>query len=124
MTPADWRNRPRTMTAEQVAAFNRRSSQGEALVGRTIYAAGFTWSGVMFRDDVRTVDYLVTRPDVDPARIGCVGLSVGGLRSAHLAALDEPDQGGRRGRLDGLVPRAAQEPDPQHDRLSPSWSPA
>jgi dienelactone hydrolase len=87
--PADWRDRPRTMAAEQVAAFNRRSSQGEALVGRTIYAAGFTWSGVMFRDDVRTVDYLVTRPDVDPARIGCVGLSVGGLRSAHLAALDD-----------------------------------
>lgn len=87
--PAEWRTRPPTIAAEQVAAFNRRSSQAEALVGRTIYAAGFTWSGVMFRDDVRTVDYLVTRPDVDPTRIGCAGLSVGGLRSAHLAALDD-----------------------------------
>jgi dienelactone hydrolase len=35
------------------------------------------------------VDYLVTRPEVDPDRIGCVGLSVGGLRSCHLAALDD-----------------------------------
>jgi len=26
---------------------------------------------------------------VDPKRIGCVGLSVGGLRSCHLAALDD-----------------------------------
>jgi dienelactone hydrolase len=43
----------------------------------------------MFWDDIRTVDYLLTRPEVDPNRIGCVGLSVGGLRSCHLAALDE-----------------------------------
>jgi dienelactone hydrolase len=87
--PADWRDRPPTIPAERVAEFNRRSGQGEALVGRTIYAAGFTWSGVMFLDDVRAVDYLATRPEVDPARIGCVGLSVGGLRSCHLAALDD-----------------------------------
>jgi dienelactone hydrolase len=58
-------------------------------VGRTIYAAGFTWAGVMFWDDLRTVDYLATRPEVDAERIGCVGLSVGGLRSCHLAALDD-----------------------------------
>jgi dienelactone hydrolase len=87
--PADWRERPPSLPAERVAAFNRRSSQGEELVGRTIYATGFTWAGVMFWDDVRTVDYLVTRPEVDPNRIGCVGLSMGGLRTCHLAALDD-----------------------------------
>jgi dienelactone hydrolase len=87
--PADWRDRPADMPAERVAAFNRRASQHEPLVGRTIYAAGFTWSGVMFWDDVRTVDYLAQRPEVDPNRIGCVGLSVGGLRSCHLAALHD-----------------------------------
>lgn len=87
--PADWRERPRDISAERVAAFNRRASQGEQLVGRTIYSAGFTWPGVMFWDDIRTVDYLLTRPEVDPKRIGCVGLSVGGLRACHLAALDD-----------------------------------
>src|SRR5439155_6530289 len=87
--PADFRGRPRDMPAERVAAFNRRAGQSEPLVGRTIYAAGFTWSGVMFWDDIRTVDYLARRPGVDPNRIGCVGLSVGGLRSCHLAALDD-----------------------------------
>jgi dienelactone hydrolase len=87
--PADWRERPRGITAERIAAFNRRAGQNEQLVGRTIFAAGFTWPGVMFWDDVRTVDYLVTRPEVDAKRIACVGLSVGGLRSCHLAALDE-----------------------------------
>jgi dienelactone hydrolase len=87
--PADWRTRPSSMAAERVRAFNRRASQSEQLVGRTIYSAGTTWSGVMFWDDVRTVDYLVSRPDVDPQRIACVGLSVGGVRSCHLAALDD-----------------------------------
>ena len=64
--PADWRDRPATISADRVAAFNRRAGQSEPLVGRTIYSAGFTWSGVMFWDDVRTVDYLVRRPEVDP----------------------------------------------------------
>jgi dienelactone hydrolase len=86
---ADWRDRPATIESGRVAEFNRRAGASEPLVGRTIYSAGFTWSGVMFTDDVRTVDYLVTRPEVDPDRIGCVGLSVGGLRSCHLAALDD-----------------------------------
>jgi dienelactone hydrolase len=87
--PEDWRARPANLSRERIQAFNRRAGQSEQLVGRTIYAAGFTWPGVMFWDDIRTVDYLLTRPDVDPARIACVGLSVGGLRSCHLAALDD-----------------------------------
>jgi dienelactone hydrolase len=87
--PPDWRERPRGIGAERISAFNRRSGEGEQLVGRTIFSAGFTWAGVMFWDDVRTVDYLLSRPEVDPRRIGCVGLSVGGVRSAHLAALDD-----------------------------------
>jgi dienelactone hydrolase len=87
--PEDWRSQLRSTPSDRIAAYNRRASQSESLVGRTIYAAGFTWSGVMFWDDVRTVDYLVTRPEVDAERIGCVGLSVGGLRSCHLAALDD-----------------------------------
>jgi len=87
--PADWRERPASLPRERIQAFNSRAGQNEQLVGRTIYAAGFTWPGVMFWDDLCTVDYLLTRPDVDARRIGCVGLSVGGLRSCHLAALDE-----------------------------------
>ncbi len=87
--PADWRDRPVTMAPERIQAFNTRAGQNEQLVGRTIYSAGFTWPGVMFWDDIRTVDYLRTRSDVDLSRIGCVGLSVGAVRAAHLAALDD-----------------------------------
>jgi dienelactone hydrolase len=86
--PADWRDRPPGITPERIAAFNRRSGD-EQLLARTIFAAGFTWAGVMYWDDIRTVDYLASRPEVDPARIGCVGLSIGGLRTIHLAALDD-----------------------------------
>src|SRR5262245_52082532 len=87
--PSDWRERPHDIKAERISAFKQRAGQSEQLVGRTIYAAGFTWAGVIFWDDVRSVDYLLTRPEVDKKRIGCVGLSVGGLRSCHLAALDD-----------------------------------
>lgn len=87
--PADWRTRPASMPTARVDAFNARASQQEPLVGRTIYSAGFTWPGVMCWDDIRTVDYLRSRSDVDGTRIGCVGLSVGAVRAMHLAALDE-----------------------------------
>ena len=39
-------------------------------------------------DDRRSLDYLLTRPEVDPQRIGVLGLSIGGLRTAHLIAAD------------------------------------
>ncbi len=85
--PPEWFDRER-MSAEDVAAFNRRASANTWLTGTGLFEAGITWAGVMFTDDIRTVDYLVSRPDVDPDRIGCCGLSVGGFRSAHLAGLD------------------------------------
>jgi len=85
--PPSYRD-PRTMTKDDIAAFNRRSQQAEQLVARSLFAAGITWPGVMLWDDLRTLDYLATRPEVDRRRLGCVGLSVGGYRSFLLAALD------------------------------------
>ena len=87
--PPAWKERPATISAQEVRAFNQRSGQNEQLLGRGLFLAGLTWAGIMFWDDIRTVDYLRTRPEVDPKRIACVGLSVGGFRSAHLAALDD-----------------------------------
>jgi dienelactone hydrolase len=37
----------------------------------------------------RTVDYLVTRPDVDPARVGMLGISMGGIQTWLAASADE-----------------------------------
>jgi dienelactone hydrolase len=58
-------------------------------VAGALLQAGATWPGVFVWDDRRTIDYLQQREEVDPQRIACVGLSVGGYRSALLAAADE-----------------------------------
>ena len=39
-------------------------------------------------DDMRAVDLLLSLPEVDPHRIGCIGLSGGGSRSTYLAGRD------------------------------------
>lgn len=87
--PPAYRERPLTMTEAEIDAVNQRASQNESLLGRSLLTAGVTWPGVLLWDDIRALDYLASRPEVDPARLGCVGLSVGGYRSFLLAALDE-----------------------------------
>lgn len=69
-------------------AANRVSKLYEHVTAKTVFSAGATWPGIYVWDDMRTVDYLVSRPEVDPARIGCAGLSGGGLRTANLVAAD------------------------------------
>lgn len=39
-------------------------------------------------DNRQVLDYLVTRPDVDPNRLGCMGLSLGGIKASLLAGVD------------------------------------
>ena len=88
------RDRHRTLLAsapgspEWLNSVNIVCSFYEHLTSKTLIAAGATWPGLLAWDDMRTVDYLATRPDVDAARIGAAGLSGGGLRTAHLIAAD------------------------------------
>lgn len=50
---------------------------------------GSTLQAKMVTDAMRAVDYLVSRPEVDPLRIGCIGHSLGGQQTLFTAALDE-----------------------------------
>ena len=84
-----WWNRSADLAPEQVNAFNVRASNHEHLLDRTLLASGTTWAGIAAWDDIRTVDYLWSRDEVDRNRIGCVGFSTGGMRALMLAALDE-----------------------------------
>ncbi|HNR29987.1 MAG TPA: alpha/beta hydrolase family protein [Candidatus Hydrogenedentes bacterium] len=47
---------------------------------------GMTWSGVITWDDVRCAEFVATLPEVEPARIGAVGLSMGCHRTWMLSA--------------------------------------
>jgi dienelactone hydrolase len=87
--PPEWKARSLTLSDEQVKAYHTRCNRDEEIMAKTLYCAGVSWAGIIAWDDIRTVDYLITRPDVDPNRIACVGQSVGGLRSSYLAALDD-----------------------------------
>lgn len=75
-------------TAEWFDRVNRLCSRYETLTAKTIFSAGATWPGMLNWDDRRSLDYLCSRPEVDSSRIGCVGLSIGGLRTAYLIASD------------------------------------
>lgn len=55
----------------------------QAFITGSSQARYFTWDGI------RAIDYLVTRKEVDPKRIGMTGRSGGGTQTAYIAALDE-----------------------------------
>ena len=45
--------------------------------------------GMMVFDSLRALDWLVTRPDVDPSRVATLGMSMGSTAAWWVAALDE-----------------------------------
>ena len=49
---------------------------------------GYTPAAVECWNGVRGIDYLISRPDVDPRRIGMTGDSCGGWTTLYTAALD------------------------------------
>lgn len=53
-----------------------------ALIGQSV-ARYFIWDGI------RGIDYLVSRKEVDPSRIGVHGLSGGGTQTAYISAMDD-----------------------------------
>ncbi|MEA3365301.1 MAG: alpha/beta hydrolase family protein [Candidatus Hydrogenedentes bacterium] len=53
-----------------------------------VYEEGRTLMGERLWDLMRCVDYLRSRDDVDPERIGCAGLSLGGEMAMWLGAMD------------------------------------
>jgi dienelactone hydrolase len=76
-------------TLDDVKYLNQQCRAKESTVVKGLTLAGLTWSGIVTWDDIRTIDYLTTRPEVDPERIGCLGISMGGHRTLFLAGLDE-----------------------------------
>lgn len=65
-----------------------KQRQQQALHGLNLWLGRTLW-GMMIRDQQCLVDYLQSRPDVDPAKIGATGMSLGNTTGWWLAALDE-----------------------------------
>jgi len=72
---------------EEIQRYNQFARNHEDEVSKSLLCAGVTWPGVFAGEDERAVDYLVSRPDVDADRVGCCGLSGGGLRTVFLTGL-------------------------------------
>ncbi|HUJ73796.1 MAG TPA: hypothetical protein VL359_03015 [bacterium] len=72
-----------------IASYNAFAAQHESIVAKSLFCAGLTWPGVALAEDRAALDYLASRPDVDPDRLCCGGLSGGGLRTVFLAGLDD-----------------------------------
>lgn len=74
---------------EHITAYNEWAGAHEHIMAKSLFCAGTTWPGVFFAEDQKALDVLCARPDVDANRIGCCGLSGGGMRTVFMAGLDE-----------------------------------
>lgn len=61
----------------------------ESIIAKSLFCAGMTWPGLALYEDGAALSYLCGRSDVDEKRVGCCGLSGGGLRTNYLAAVDD-----------------------------------
>ncbi|MFN7922446.1 MAG: hypothetical protein U0Q16_20245 [Bryobacteraceae bacterium] len=73
---------------DEIDRYNKWAGTHEHLMAKSLFCAGTTWPGVFTADDQRALDYLCSRPDVDASRVGCCGLSGGGLRTVYLTGAD------------------------------------
>jgi hypothetical protein len=73
--------------------FGERKSEPEGGVGEldafklTLWRGQVLWGMMMF-DEYRALDYLASRPEVDPTRLGALGMSMGSTKAWWLAALE------------------------------------
>lgn len=76
-------------SSREVREYNEWSGDQEGVVAKSLFCAGTTWPGVFVAEDRVALDYLCGRRDVDRERVGCGGLSGGGLRTVFLGGMDQ-----------------------------------
>ena len=90
-----------------------------AVLGNLAYLAGANLARWEVWDGMRALDYLLTRPEVDPARISITGTSGGGFQAAIIAALDPRIRVAAPVLLHHRAPDARVEPHLQGSRQRP-----
>jgi dienelactone hydrolase len=74
---------------ERLAEYNAAAELHEHLVEKYCSLLGTTMAGVVSYEDRVALNFLASLPEVDAARLGCIGLSGGGNRAALLTATHE-----------------------------------
>jgi dienelactone hydrolase len=74
---------------EEIEQYNRWAANHEHIMAKSLFSAGTTWPGVFLSDDRVALSVLGSRKEVDSDRLGCCGLSGGGLRSMMIGGMDE-----------------------------------
>ena len=74
---------------ERILEYNKWAADHESTMAKSLFCAGTTWPGVFLAEDQRALDVLCARDDVDSARVGCAGLSGGGMRTVFLGGFDD-----------------------------------
>ena len=67
----------------------KRGEYHGEMVAATLFPIGLPLSGLQVYENMRAVDYLQSRPEVDPQRIGITGASGGGNQTMYAGAFDE-----------------------------------
>jgi dienelactone hydrolase len=80
---------PSDEPVDRIHRYHAFAGRHEEAIARSLFCLGFTFPGVVLAEDLAALSILASRPDVDPDRLGCCGLSGGGLRSVYLAGLDD-----------------------------------
>ncbi len=75
-------------TPDAIDAYNDWAAHHESIMAKSLFSAGLTWPGVVLWEDRVALDILCGRAEVDADRVGCGGLSGGGLRTVYLGGLD------------------------------------
>jgi len=73
---------------KNIAAYNQWAGNHEHIMAKSLFSAGTTWPGVFMAEDRIALDILSSRKDVIKDKIGCGGLSGGGMRTVFTGGLD------------------------------------
>ncbi|MBS0000062.1 MAG: hypothetical protein KFF73_13870 [Cyclobacteriaceae bacterium] len=73
---------------ENIEIYNQWSGEHEHIMAKSLFCAGTTWPGVYLAEDRQALGILAARKEVNSERIGCAGLSGGGLRTVYLGGTD------------------------------------
>jgi dienelactone hydrolase len=74
---------------EAIERYNSFGEQHEHVIAKALFSSGFTWPGMYAAEDLFALRYLCARQDIAASRVGCCGLSGGGMRTNLLAGLDD-----------------------------------